>query len=240
MNISLYPMIFKRKSFHVFKNTGDEKITLEELNDLLNAFKSFQPLVDNIRVELKVEEKTGGVLGQEYCLAFYSEIKDHYLENVGYLGEQLDLYCVSKNIGTLWFGMGKAEKKQWDHLDYVIKIAIKKMDDETKFRKDMYSAKRKSLQEIWQGDFYKSIGDIVRFAPSAINSQPWFVEANEHELKVSRTNTIIPKIKYFNHIDMGIFLCFLDLCLHHENISFSRTLYKDEYLYKVGEKHVDK
>lgn len=32
---------------------------------------------------------------------------DNYLQNVGYLGEQLDLYLVSKNIGTLWFGIGK-------------------------------------------------------------------------------------------------------------------------------------
>ena len=35
----------------------------------------------------------------------------YYLQNIGYLGEQLDLYLVSKNIGTLWFGIGKVEEK---------------------------------------------------------------------------------------------------------------------------------
>ena len=79
-------MIFKRKSFHVLKNIGETKITEEELDDILEAFKTFEPLVDHIKVELKVEDKKGGILGQEYSLALYSEVKDHYLENIGYLG----------------------------------------------------------------------------------------------------------------------------------------------------------
>ena len=31
MHDKLYDMIFKRKSFHLFKNTGDKKISIEEL-----------------------------------------------------------------------------------------------------------------------------------------------------------------------------------------------------------------
>ena len=33
MNNKLYEIIFKRKSFHLFLNVGDEKITQEELDD---------------------------------------------------------------------------------------------------------------------------------------------------------------------------------------------------------------
>ena len=101
---------------------------------------------------------------------------DNYLQNVGYLGEQLDLYLVSKNIGTLWFGIGKAEEQQLDGLDFVIMIAIAKIDSEDKFRKDMFRSKRKELSEIWYGDNYLDIANIVRFAPSACNTQPWIVE----------------------------------------------------------------
>lgn len=36
------------------------------------------------------------------CLLFYSESKEGYLQNIGYLGEQIDLYLTSKNIGALW------------------------------------------------------------------------------------------------------------------------------------------
>ena len=115
-----------------------------------------------------------------------SEKKDNYLQNIGYLGEQLDLYLVSKNIGTLWFGIGKVKEKNLDGLDFVIMIAISKVDSEDKFRKDMFKSKRKNLEEIWSGDHFLNIANIVRFAPSACNTQPWLVESKEKELKVYR------------------------------------------------------
>ena len=31
-----------------------------------------------------------------------------------------------------------------------------------------------------------------------------------------------------NHIDIGIFLCFLDLCLSHYEINFDKELYIDD------------
>lgn len=160
---------------------------------------------------------------------------DNYLQNVGYLGEQLDLYLVSKNIGTLWFGIGKAEEQQLDGLDFVIMIAIAKIDSEDKFRKDMFKSKRKELSEIWYGDNYLDIANIVRFAPSACNTQPWIVETKEKELNVYRYRKegkrgIMPKDKviYYNQIDIGIFLCFLELCLNKNNLIFDRTLYIEE------------
>ena len=35
-------------------------------------------------------------------------------------------------------------------------------------------------------------------------------------------------IKYFNQIDMGIFLCFLELCLENNNLNYSKSLYVEE------------
>ena len=35
------------------------------------------------------------------------------------------------------------------------------------------------------------------------------------------------KVAYYNRIDMGIFLCFLELCLKHEKIAFERKLFED-------------
>jgi len=54
MNEELYEMIFKRKSFHLFRNIGKEHITDAELEELENAFYKFQPLVDDIKVKIKV------------------------------------------------------------------------------------------------------------------------------------------------------------------------------------------
>ena len=99
-----YDMIFKRKSFHLFRNIGDEKITPQELKDIEEYIGKLKPLVDDIKVKIKiVKDGVSCKRGQEYCILFYSEKKGNYLQNVGYMGEQLDLYLVSKNIGTLWF-----------------------------------------------------------------------------------------------------------------------------------------
>ena len=184
MDNNLYEMIFKRKSFHLFRNIGNEKITEEEIKDIENKFNELKPLVEDIKVKIKITKKTTCKRGQEYCILFYSEKKDNYLQNIGYLGEQLDLYLVSKNIGTLWFGIGRVKEKELDGLDFVIMIAIKKVDSEDKFRKDMYKSKRKELSEIWEGNNYLDIGNIVRFTPSACNTQPWFVE-NKNNIGLS-------------------------------------------------------
>jgi hypothetical protein len=236
MDNNLYDMIFKRKSFHLFRNIGDEKISEKELKDIENYFYTIKPLDPNIKTKMRiVKEGASCHRGQEYCILFYSEKKDNYLQNIGYIGEQLDLYLVSKNIGTLWFGIGKVDEKQYEGLDFVIMIAISKVDKEEKFRKDMYKSKRKEIDEIWNGDYYKDIANIVRFTPSACNTQPWKVEAKEKELSVYRYRKegkrgIMPKdrVIYYNQIDIGIFLCFIELCLEHNGLTYKRELFIEE------------
>lgn len=236
MDNKLYEMIFKRKSFHLFRNIGNEHITEDELKDIEDYFTKIKPLLNDIKVDMKiVKDSTTCKRGQEYCILLYSEKKDNYLQNIGYIGEQLDLYLVSKNIGTLWFGIGKVEETQYNGLDFVIMIAISKVDKEEKFRKDMFKSKRKELDEIWNGDYYKDIANIVRFTPSACNTQPWIVDASEDELKVYRYRKegkrgIMPvdRVMYYNQIDIGIFLCFLELCLEKVGIAYKRKLYVEE------------
>ena len=38
----------------------------------------------------------------------------------------------------------------------------------------------------------------------------------------------IEMVKYYNQIDIGIFLCFLEICLNKNNINFERSLYVEE------------
>ena len=38
----------------------------------------------------------------------------------------------------------------------------------------------------------------------------------------------VDKVMYYNQIDIGIFLCFLEICLNKNNIKFERTLYVEE------------
>ena len=92
MEKNLYEMIFKRKSFHLFRDIGHEELSKKELEDIENEFSKLKPLVEDIKVKIKIVKKESILRGQEYCILFYSEKKDNYLQNIGYLGEQLDLY----------------------------------------------------------------------------------------------------------------------------------------------------
>ena len=46
MDENLYPMIFKRKSFHLFKNIG--AISQRELSQIENFFRKCKPLIPEI------------------------------------------------------------------------------------------------------------------------------------------------------------------------------------------------
>ena len=233
MKKDLYSMIFKRKSFHIFRDIGI--INATELRNIEEAYKTFTPLVSEIKTAIKIvpAEETTCKRGQEYCILLYSEKKENYLQNIGYIGEQLDLYLASLGIGALWFGIGKPDEPTYNGLDFVIMIAIAKMPKD-KFRKDMFKSKRKTLQEIWDGEYYQDIGNIVRFTPSACNTQPWKVSAEEKSLTIYRYKKpgkrgIMPadKVAHYNRIDIGIFLCILELSLMENSISFERELFTD-------------
>ena len=234
MDEQLYQMVFKRKSFHIFKNTLI--ISEEELAQIETAFLECKPLIPEIKVSMKIVPAAATTCkrGQEYCILLYSEKKEGYLPNIGYLGQQLDLILASMNIGALWFGIGKTDVRSDGELDFVIMIAIAKME-ETKFRKNMFKSKRKPIEEIWFGEYYLEAANIARFAPSACNTQPWIVESDEQELKVFRYKKpgkrgIMPadKVSFYNRIDIGIFLLILEVCLKHGGIVFERTLFEDK------------
>lgn len=227
-----YKQIFKRKSFHIFRAT--ETITDKERKELEEFIKTVKPLNENINTEICIvpESETTCKRGGQYCILFYSEMKNEYLQNIGYIGEQIDLYLASQNIGALWFGIGRPQNTQTNGLDFMIMISIAKMP-ENKFRKDMFKSKRKPLEEIWIGNTM-NVAEIVRFSPSACNTQPWFVENNDNELKIYRFKKpgkrgIMPadKVSYYNKIDMGIFLFMLETCLKHENYTYERILFAD-------------
>lgn len=230
--MDFYKQIFKRKSFHFFKET--EKITEEDLNKIKDFITTLKPLNSNIKTQICIvpESDTTCKRGGEYCILFYSEKSDEYLRNIGYMGEEIDLFLAFLNIGSLWYGIGKPQDMKINGLDFVIMISIAKMPQD-KFRKDMFKAKRKPLSEIWLGDTL-GVGEIVRFAPSACNTQPWIVENTGNQLNVYRFKKpgkrgIMPadKVRYYNKIDMGIFLFMLETCLQHENLNFTRSLFPD-------------
>lgn len=221
-----YDMIFKRKSFHNFKDNLN--LALDELSEIEEKLHTLKPLVNDIKIAFTIEpnSKKG-----EYDICIYSEHKTYYLQNVGYMAEQLDLWLASKNIGACWYGMGKPNLKTYDGLEFVIMIAIGKAES-NEFRQDYTKAKRKNNEEIWSGSDNVGLCDVIKYAPSACNYQPWFVESSGLTFKVisSIQKHIImsrEKTAFFGKIDIGIFMLFIEVCLNHNNLKFSRNLNND-------------
>ena len=230
--MNYYEQLFKRKSFHFF--VGGKPTDEEDLNSIREFIGEVTPLFPDIKTEIVLvkENETTCHRGADYCILFYSEPKGEYLRNVGYMGEQIDLYLNSRGIGALWYGIGKPKAIRNNGLEYVIMIAFKRMPASS-FRKDMYKSKRKPLEEIWSGDDL-GIANVVRFAPSACNTQPWYVENKEKELSIYRYKKpgkrgIMPvnKVMFYNKIDIGIFLFILEVCLKEKGISFDRQSLPD-------------
>ena len=235
MKSAFYETIFKRKSFHLFRGVGQDAITQTELADIEKAYAGFERLYPEIKTAIRIvpASKVNFKRDAEYCILIYSEEKENFLMNVGYLGEQLDLYLVQHDVGTLWYGIGKPDLPDYDAMKFVIMIAIHKVNDQSLYRKDMYKAKRKPLAEVWSGDDM-GIADVARFSPSACNTQPWHVENRDGVLTVNRYRKpgkrgIMPAkmVSYYNRIDIGIYLCILEICMEHKGIEFTRELFVD-------------
>lgn len=223
-------MIFKRKSFHIFKEVLS--LTSYDLQLIEAQMKQLEPLSKDIKFAFRIVPKTKTTCKRgEYCILIYSEVKENYLQNIGYLGEQLDLWLASKNIGVCWYGVGNPIEPNLNGLDFIIMLTIAKTDEKN-FRKDYKKSKRKPLDDIWIGKQYHTISNVIRFAPSACNTQPWLIEYQENQLPLYRVKGkrgIMPqdKVTYYNRIDIGIMLLFIDMCLAHEGYSFRRELLID-------------
>ena len=57
MNNNLYNMLFKRKSFHLFRDVWKERISEDDLKDIDKEISKLKPLVEDIKVKIKIVRK---------------------------------------------------------------------------------------------------------------------------------------------------------------------------------------
>jgi len=230
MQSELYEYISKRKSVRKYE---DEPLDANALSEILEFAGTAVRLDNEIKTEIYIVPRDAVTLflpvkSPQY-LMFTSEAKDGYLENAGFILQQIDLFLSSKGYGSCYVGMAmpSGEAKGMSELEYVIVLAFGR-PAETLYRTDISQFRRKALSEIADAseliedvDYFDITADIidsVRLAPSATNSQPWFLITDKRRLDFfCEKPNFIKAIGYkkMNRIDMGIALCHCALAAEH-------------------------
>lgn len=193
----------------------DDEVDMVPITEFISTVK---PLNSEIKYSYKIFTKDEVNIrtpwSAPYYLALYSEKKDNYLENIGFVFQQVSLFMQSIGIGSCWVGMASIKDK---NSEFVIMIAFGKSE---KMTRDRSGFKRKELSEISDCADEKLVP--AQLAPSAINSQPWYFRRCEQGFDVFQVKQNILKrqvLKKWNPIDVGIALAHIYIS-NEDNFEF--------------------
>ena len=215
---NLYEYIFKRKSIRKYKIDPLSEEILMQIKAQINALKPLYPSIKT-RFDIADDIKNPMSLKAPHYLIVSSEKIEGYLENAGFMLEQISLYLNSLGLGSCWLGMAKPAQNQQTDLQFVISMAFGYPSEE--LYRNVSDFNRKSLSEISEGA--NSRLEAARLAPSGMNSQNWFFLCTNGIIHVYRKKVNPLKALIFdkmNSIDTGIALCHLFAA--SESFSFER------------------
>ncbi|WP_102401126.1 nitroreductase family protein [Haloimpatiens massiliensis] len=172
-----------------------------------------------------------------HYIAITSEEAPGYLENVGFIGEQLIFKLTALGIGSCWLGRSIA-RNVFNQIapiktnqSYIILISFGYAEEDLS---PISKRNRLNINQFVQGKIkedFLPILNALRIAPSAVNSQPWriVVEKNTLHVYMKNKNFISEKIlDKLNFIDIGIGLCHMMTAA--EELGFNTCLKKYELL----------
>ena len=199
--MTLQEMIFHRKSCRSFMNKPLEP----EMMEKVLSFEP-KPLYPDIKVRMDIvsRDKVKCICPwtTPQVITIYSEETEGYLENIGFLFQQMDLYLQTLGLGVCWLGLGQMNPKTTQPVEgmkFVIMMAFGYPKGD-QLRHDRKGFKRKSLEQI--ADRTDPKLEPARLAPSAVNSQSWYFthEGNAIHVYCSKKGT---------RLDAGIALAHL-------------------------------
>ena len=178
--MDLESQIYVRKSCRKYL---DDEIDMRPIKEFIPKAKVLNSDIDySYKILTKDELSIRTRWKAPYYLALYSEKKENYGVNLGFIFQQLSLYMQSIGIGSCWVGMANVKQKD---PNFVITISFGKSDDLTR---DISKFKRKSLSEISDMEDERLIP--AQLAPSAVNSQPWYFKHAGDGFDVFKANII--------------------------------------------------
>lgn len=215
--MTLYETIYVRKSTRNFKMDGVLEKTLEDIMKFEKEIESLDPEISTkIEIikdtELKERYKGAMVAKAPYYLAIYSEEKEGYMINAGYIMEQMVLYLSVKGLGSCYQGAVKSKKNN-DYPGYKFVILVAFGFPKDMLHREKNTATRLKLNQICtfkseMGKQLKTILEAARLAPSSMNIQPWRFVVYENRIHVflkKPSGVFSPFVKW-NEFDVGIML----------------------------------
>lgn len=196
--------IRKRKSIRKYDMT---KLDTATLNKVKAAVGEVVPLFAHIDYSIEMAEKTKGIFNVKapHYLIFGSQLKEGARENIGFIGQQLDLFLSENGLGAVWLGAAKPGEKVSSTLPYIIAMGFGK-PAEPLHRNSVEQFKRKAIDEISEGT--DSRLEAARLAPSGMNAQNWFFVAQQGgSIHCYRKKSLLGFLNNMAEIDMGIALC---------------------------------
>lgn len=210
--MTIQETIYCRRSVRRYEEKPVDQAFLEELTGFMAQAK---PLVPGIRTQVQVLKSSAARTFLPWScpqfLAFYSEEKTLWLENIGFMYQQADLFLQSRGMGSCWVGLGRPralpEGPQTD-LSFGILMAFGYPNGQPP--REQGDFKRKPMAQI--ADQADARLEAARLAPSSTNSQPWyFTHEGETIHAYCADGGLFGKksLGRMNRIDMGIALAHL-------------------------------
>lgn len=197
-------IIGKRKSIRKYKPENLDEATLAQVRQKLAEVTPIYPETP-YRVKIVSQVKRAFGINAPHYLLFYGERQEKSNVNIGFIGQQLDLFFSENGIGACWVGMAKAEQAEEEGLPFTIAIAFGKPAEPLHRTPQDY--KRKALAAISQGEDKRL--EAARLAPSGINAQGWYFIAEDGKIHAYRKKPN-PLLGLFagalGEIDLGIAL----------------------------------
>ncbi|MFA5313944.1 MAG: nitroreductase family protein [Methanomassiliicoccales archaeon] len=215
----LYPFIFKRRSI---RNYLPGPMDGSELSTVRSFMSGVKPLHPEIKTEMRVIDAKDlrGLLRTDapYYIAFYSDPKEGYLANAGFMLQQVDLFLSVNGFGNCYQGMAKPVKGivPPPGLKFVISTSFGRPATEL-HRGSVSEFNRKNIDKISTVMGMDDIMEAARLAPSGVNNQSWFFTGGNGVINAYAKSSLIGN--NMNQINVGIALCHIWIAAEHAGMS---------------------
>ncbi|RDY25315.1 hypothetical protein CHL78_018825 [Romboutsia weinsteinii] len=258
--MELYDAIFYRKSTRSYSNRKIKEALIDNVRGLCN---NVNYLNNNLNIKVHPIERGHLIhflMGKEckvkapHYIVITSNKGEDYLQNVGYIGEEIILKLTSLGIATCWL---ECDLKRDDILEFIDLDEIDEEDEDRESKlehpcaiiafgypektKELFRSKKSSVDREKVKDFSKrvdrkwsSILEVVRYAPSIRNEQPWMFYNDKRGFHLYEKK---PKkhIEDSSKISMGIALKHFDIACKNSNIEVEYK--KVEAKKRLGKKY---